>query len=55
MSVRLQIRRHVVALTEQTAAHESPKATKLYDRTCDQITLDAVERIRDLRFQSVAV
>jgi integrase len=27
------------------AAHESPKTTKLYDRTNDQITLDEVERI----------
>ena len=27
------------------AAHESPKTTKLYDRTSDQITLDEVERI----------
>ncbi|RUL82549.1 hypothetical protein TsocGM_23440 [Tautonia sociabilis] len=28
-----------------TAAHESPKTTKLYDRTSDAITLDEVERI----------
>jgi len=27
------------------AAHESPKTTKLYDRTRDEITLDEVERI----------
>ncbi len=27
------------------AAHESPKTTKLYDRTSDQITLDEIERI----------
>jgi len=27
------------------AAHESPRATKLYDRTEDEITLDEVERI----------
>jgi integrase/recombinase XerD len=27
------------------AAHESPRPTKLYDRTCDEITLDEVERI----------
>lgn len=27
------------------AAHESPRTTKLYDRTNDQITLDEVERI----------
>jgi integrase/recombinase XerD len=28
------------------AAHESPRTTKLYDRTNDEITLDEVERIR---------
>ncbi len=27
------------------AAHESPRTTKLYDRTSDVITLDEVERI----------
>jgi integrase/recombinase XerD len=27
------------------ANHESPKTTKLYDRTSDQITLDEVEKI----------
>jgi hypothetical protein len=27
------------------AAHESPRTTKLYDRTDDTITLDEVERI----------
>jgi hypothetical protein len=26
------------------AAHESPRTTKLYDRTDDQITLDEVEK-----------
>jgi integrase/recombinase XerD len=30
---------------QQLANHESPKTTKLYDRTSDQITLDEVERI----------
>lgn len=30
---------------QQIAAHESPKTTKLYDRTSDQITLDEIERI----------
>jgi hypothetical protein len=30
---------------QQMAAHESPKTTKLYDRTGDEITLDEVERI----------
>jgi integrase/recombinase XerD len=27
------------------AAHESPRATKLYDRTSDAITLDEIERV----------
>jgi integrase/recombinase XerD len=27
------------------AAHESPRAIKLYDRTDDQITLDEVEKV----------
>jgi integrase len=27
------------------AAHESPRTTKLYDRTADVITLDEVERM----------
>ena len=30
---------------QQIAAHESPKTTKLYDRTSDQISLDEIERI----------
>ena len=30
---------------QQIAAHESPKTTKLYDRTGDQLTLDEIERI----------
>lgn len=30
---------------QQIAAHESPRTTKLYDRTKDQITLDEIERI----------
>jgi integrase/recombinase XerD len=30
---------------QQMAAHESPKTTKLYDRTDDTVTLDKVERI----------
>ena len=36
-------RRHKNA--QAIAAHESPKTTKLYDRTSDEITLDEVERI----------
>jgi integrase/recombinase XerD len=31
---------------QQIAAHESPRTTKLYDRTEDVISLDEVERIR---------
>ena len=27
------------------AAHESPRTTKLYDRTSDEVSLDEVERI----------
>lgn len=30
---------------QQIAGHESPRTTKLYDRTTDEITLDEVERI----------
>jgi hypothetical protein len=29
------------------AIHESPKTTKLYDRTSDQIDVDEIERIRN--------
>jgi hypothetical protein len=32
--------------TQQTAAPESPRTTKLYDRTQDEISLDEVERTR---------
>jgi hypothetical protein len=28
------------------AAHESPRTTKVYDRTSDQVTLDEVERMQ---------
>jgi integrase len=31
---------------QQMAGHESPRTTKLYDRTRDEITLSEVERIR---------
>ena len=30
---------------QQIADHESPKTTKVYDRTSDQITLDEIEKI----------
>jgi hypothetical protein len=32
--------------TQQMAGHESPRPTKLYDRTKDETTLSEVERIR---------
>jgi hypothetical protein len=32
-------------LTVGSVVRESPKTTKLYDRTSDQITLDEIERI----------
>jgi hypothetical protein len=35
-----------LAHAQAIAAHESPRTTKLYDRTSDQITLDEVERIQ---------
>jgi hypothetical protein len=31
---------------QQMAGHESPRTTKLYDRTKDEITLSEVERIQ---------
>jgi integrase len=36
---------------QEMAAHESPRTTKLYDRTGDEVTLDEVERIAILRDQ----
>jgi integrase/recombinase XerD len=33
--------------TQQIAAHKSPRTTKLYDRTQDEISLDEVTRIRN--------
>jgi integrase len=30
---------------QQIAGHESPRTTKLYDRTSDEISLDEIERI----------
>ena len=30
---------------QKIAAHESPRTTKLYDRTDDQLTLDEIEKI----------
>ena len=31
---------------QEMAAHESPRTTKLYDRTQDRLTQDEVERIK---------
>ena len=31
---------------QSMAAHESPRTTKLYDRTKERLTLDEIERIR---------
>jgi site-specific recombinase XerD len=35
-----------IEAAQAIAAHESPRTTKLYDRTKDEITLDEIERIR---------
>jgi integrase/recombinase XerD len=35
-----------VEKAQQIAAHESPRTTKLYDRTCDEVSLDEIERIQ---------
>ena len=31
---------------QQIAAHESPRTTKLYDRTSDEVTVEEIEKIR---------
>jgi hypothetical protein len=31
---------------QRIATHESPRTTKLYDRTSDQVTLDEIEKIQ---------
>jgi integrase/recombinase XerD len=35
----------VIEKAQAIAAHESPRTTKLYDRTQDELTLDEIERI----------
>ncbi|HYV38449.1 MAG TPA: tyrosine-type recombinase/integrase, partial [Gemmataceae bacterium] len=35
-----------VEKAQQIAAHESPRTTKLYDRTSDQVSLDEIEKIQ---------
>lgn len=34
-----------IETAQEIAAHESPRTTKLYDRTSDELTLDEIERI----------
>jgi integrase/recombinase XerD len=34
-----------IEIAQTIASHESPRTTKLYDRTADEITLDEIERI----------
>ena len=36
---------HTLEHAQAIAAHESPRTTKLYDRTANEITLDEIERI----------
>jgi integrase/recombinase XerD len=36
----------IVEKAKQLAAHESPRTTKLYDRSIDEVSLDEVERVR---------
>jgi len=35
----------IIEDAQAIAAHDSPRTTKLYDRTSDEITLDEIERI----------
>lgn len=35
----------VLEKAQMMAAHESPRTTKLYDRTSDTVSLDEVERV----------
>jgi hypothetical protein len=49
---RREILRRSRENAQAMAAHESPRTTKLYDRTGDEITLDEVERITIQRIKS---
>jgi hypothetical protein len=40
-----EVKKSPAALLASGRAHESPRTTKLYDRTSDEITLDEIERI----------
>jgi hypothetical protein len=42
---RLSRSRGTLENAQAVAAHKSPRVTKLYDRTGDEITLDEVKRI----------
>jgi hypothetical protein len=42
---RLSAQRGLLEYAQQIAAHESARATKLYDRRNHQLSLDQVERI----------
>jgi hypothetical protein len=41
----MKFRRTTYEHAQAIAAHESPRTTKLYDRTSDAISLDEIERI----------
>jgi hypothetical protein len=43
---RLPRQRSVLEHAQEMAAHESPRTTKLFDRTKERLTQDEVERIR---------
>ena len=43
---RLSRERRALEHAQEIAAHESPRTTKLYDRTKERLTQDEVERIR---------
>ena len=42
---RLRLSRWAIENAQAIAAHESPRTTKLYDRTSDEVTLDEIEKI----------
>jgi len=41
----MPVEKWTIENAQAIAAHESPRTTKLYDRTSDEITLDEIERI----------
>jgi hypothetical protein len=42
----VSFQRRCAGARQEMAAHESPRTTKLYDRTKERLRLDEVERIR---------